>query len=201
MELISRFTWCSPADGDCSGLTPFPQHGRQILQMAVLLCILPSLGCLNFCSSKGHGISKREDWTKRLCIAEIRNKRPLWYASLSSTCKPRNILLLIRNPNHRTMCVLHLDTPSLGRTNMFSFDFYENHFYTLLKSYSLGGKDLTFCWENRSDAHLHRGKAVAETPSNSGLIVFLCLRFICKEHKMNYLQKLRKVHFLHIWIR
>ena len=44
----------------------------------------------------------------------------------------------------------------------------------------------------KSGAHLHRGKAIAETPSNSGLIVFLCLRFICKEHfaHMNHLKQI-----------
>ena len=74
VELISRSTWCSPADGDCSGLTPFPQHGRQTLQMAVLLCKLPSLFCLNFCWSKNAcGFQKEENWTKKLCVAEIWN--------------------------------------------------------------------------------------------------------------------------------
>ena len=67
VELISRSTWCSPADGDCSGLTPFPQHGRQTLQMTVILWRLPSLGCLNFCLSRMHGIFKRRRTEQKIC--------------------------------------------------------------------------------------------------------------------------------------
>ena len=50
-----------------------------------------------------------------------------------STCKPGDILLLIRDPDHRTMSILHLDPPPL---NIKIVDNLQHKFYIDIKIFS-----------------------------------------------------------------